>query len=45
MMSPVASQNVEMNGVENTAGSTRQMRAINGMIPPTVAAGTERGGS
>ena len=36
-MSPVASQNVEMKGVEKTAGSTRIDFATSGMTPPTVA--------
>ena len=38
MTSPVASTNVEMNGFENTAGSTWIARARIGMMPPTVAA-------
>ena len=38
MMRAVASQNVEMNGVENTAGSTRMVLASSGIMPPTVAA-------
>src|SRR5690606_26525593 len=37
-MRPLASQNVEMNGVEKTAGSTRHARATIGITPPTVAA-------
>src|SRR5699024_12790006 len=35
--SPVASKNVEINGVENTAGSTRIALASRGIVPPTVA--------
>ena len=38
MIRPVASQNVEMNGVEKTAGSTRMDFATRGITPPTVAA-------
>ena len=37
-MSPVASQNVEMNGLEKTAGSAPTRFAMIGMSPPTVAA-------
>lgn len=34
----MASQNVEMNGLENTAGSAPTFFAIRGMTPPTQAA-------
>ena len=38
MISPVASTNVVMNGLEKTAGSARTALASNGIAPPTVAA-------
>ncbi len=41
MMRLVASQNVEMKGVLNTAGSARMTRARIGMTPPTVAASVQ----
>jgi len=43
MIRPVASQNVEMNGVEKTAGSTRMDFATSGITPPPLNPGAPQG--